>query len=76
MIFEFLFIQWSTLFKKPFIKLLFLLRGFCNAFCNPRILNSFSLYFGSNFRKIFVIRFKNIYQRNFRVQCLDCLGSS
>ena len=56
--FVLLFILWNTLIKKPLIKLLFLLRGFCNAFCNPRALISFSFYFNSNFRKIFVIGFK------------------
>ena len=54
------------LFKKPFIKLLFLLRGIiCNALCNPRALNSFSLYFNSNFKKIFLKGFKKYIEEAF-----------
>ena len=58
-----LFILWSTLFKIPFIKLLFLLRRFSNAFFNSRVLISFSPYLNSNFKKILSYVLKNIWNK-------------
>ena len=58
-----MFVLWNKLFKKPFINLLFLLRGLSNAFYNPRVLNSFSFYFDFNFKKVFVIGFENILKK-------------
>ena len=69
----FLFILWSTLFKKSLIKLLLFLEEPCNIFCNPKVLNRFSLYFNSNFRKVFVVDFKKYIKGTFVSQLFRVL---
>ena len=70
----FLCLLWNTLFKKPFVKLLFLCRRLCNTLCIPRFLNSFSFYFNLgiltyfnlfDFRKVLVIGYKKHIKQTF-----------